>query len=488
MLDNVCFALVDLETTGGQASHDQIMEIAVRLVGEGVNDHWESLLDPMCGVPRFIQGLTGITPAMLKGKPTFTDVQNTLWALLDDAVLVAHNARFDAGFLRANFARQGRQYSPRVLCTLKLARTLYPEWPKHGLEAICEQIGFHSEVHHRAMADVDAMKAFFDYARLDKGEAVFNFELGLQLGFPVLPPLMTQSDIDLIPCQPGIYRLLSEIGELLYMDGATSLQEAVLAHFSSCAGDSKATKLARRVGRVEWQLLAGELSVGLRLNPLLRQHVPQMQRRAKTLGKPCSVRFVATTGAVTRLRLRSGLPAKVDLASESFAIFRDRQQAKKCIEEQLRLCDLCMHALNIVSERDQCTCSACEAGDVGTEHSEDAVVKLNSRLLAAFTEYLYIPWPFQEPIVIREDNGNGFVEWHLVNHWCYYGSYYWDSVQEAFCELDKAESGVGDWIGVLAARLKCEQGIDFDYQHYRLFHRNMSRLTCIPLSEMTTIK
>ena len=134
-----------------------------------------------------------------------------------------------------------------MLCTLKLARTLYPDWPKHGLEAICDRIGFYSEVHHRAMADVDAMKAFLDYARRDVGEAVFNFEVGLQLVLPALPPSVTQAEVDAIPCQPGIYRLLGAAGELLYLGSAISLQTQVLSHFTNSAGDSKATKLARKV-------------------------------------------------------------------------------------------------------------------------------------------------------------------------------------------------------------------------------------------------
>ena len=237
MLNDVRFALVDLETTGGQAAHDQIMEVAVRLLdfNGGVEQQWQSLIDPQCSVPPFIENLTGIRQSMLRGQPTFSAIQDTLWRYLDGAVLVAHNARFDAGFLRANFARYGRQYSPLVLCTLKLARTLYPDWPKHGLEAICDRIGFYSEVHHRAMADVDAMKAFLDYALKDKGEAVFNFEVGLLLGLPVLPPAISQADMDAIPCQPGIYRLLDDAGELLHLGSAKSLQAQVLGHFTNTA-------------------------------------------------------------------------------------------------------------------------------------------------------------------------------------------------------------------------------------------------------------
>ena len=78
MLDDVRFALVDLETTGGQAANDQIMEVAVRQIdfSGGEERAWQSLIDPQCSIPSFIQGLTGISPSMVRGKPVFSDVQD----------------------------------------------------------------------------------------------------------------------------------------------------------------------------------------------------------------------------------------------------------------------------------------------------------------------------------------------------------------------------------------------------------------------------
>lgn len=486
MFKHIRFALVDLETTGGQHAHDEIMEVAVRLVGEGVDDSWESLLDPRCSVPTFIQGLTGISQAMLRGKPTFAEVQHELWDFLQDAVLVAHNARFDAGFLRANFARYGRQYSPLVLCTLKLARTLYPDWPKHGLEAICDRIGFYSEVHHRAMADVDAMKAFLDYARQDKGEAVFNFEVGLLLGLPVLPPSISQADMDAIPCQPGIYRLLDDAGELLYLGSAKSLQAQVLGHFTNTAGDSKAAKLARRVCDVQWQMLAGELSAGLCLSLALRHEKPQMQRRAKAIGKPCCVRFVANNNGVAQLRLRSGLPANIAQTGELVALFRDRKHAKARIIDLAKDADLCRFQLGVLADGERCGCDACDtAGDSVPTLSGGELAEFNIRAREVFASYLYAPWPFTEPVLVYEQNESGFGEWHLINEWRHYGSFTWDESLLLLSARTESESGDQAAISLDDARLKCEQAKDFQYEHYRLLRAFIDDLEWRPLSEFT---
>lgn len=488
MLNDVRFALVDLETTGGQAAHDQIMEVAVRLLdfNGGVEQQWQSLVDPQCSVPPFIENLTGIRQSMLRGQPTFSAIQDTLWRYLDGAVLVAHNARFDAGFLRANFARYGRQYSPLVLCTLKLARTLYPDWPKHGLEAICDRIGFYSEVHHRAMADVDAMKAFLDYARQDKGEAVFNFEVGLLLGLPVLPPAISQADMDAIPCQPGIYRLLDDAGELLYLGSAKSLQAQVLGHFTNTAGDSKATKLARRVSDVQWQMLAGELSAGLCLSLALRHEKPQMQRRAKAIGKPCCVRFVANNNGVAQLRLRSGLPANIAQTGELVALFRDRKHAKARIIDLAKDADLCRFQLGVLADGERCGCDACDtAGDSVPTLSGGELAEFNIRAREVFASYLYAPWPFTEPVLVYEQNESGFGEWHLINEWRHYGSFTWDESLLLLSARTESESGDQAAISLDDARLKCEQAKDFQYEHYRLLRAFIDDLEWRPLSEFT---
>lgn len=490
MLDQYRFALVDLETTGGQPREDQIMEVAIRL--EDSRGHtlgqWQSLVDPQCSIPFFIQNLTGISAATVRGQPRFAEVVDTVWGYLEGAILVAHNAKFDAGFLRHHLRCLGYEYEPKVLCTLKLARTLYPDWPKHGLEAICNRIGFYSEVHHRAMADVDAMKAFLDYARGDKGEAVFNFELGLQLGLPVLPPSLSQEDIDAIPRQPGVYRLLGEAGELLYLGGATSLQAQVLHHFANCSGDSKATKLARRVCGIQWQVLAGDLSVGFHLSASLRYETPLMQRRPKAAGKPCCVRFVVDENDLTQLRFRSGLPASAVQAGELFAIFRDRKQAKARVAELAKESGLCLYLLDILAEGEQCVCTNCALPNDGV--AVDGGVEpqnTNQKIIAALSGYLNTPWPFEEPVFICERNASGFAEWHLVNDWRYYGSFVWDADAKLMREhIVPREEGEAQ-IDLESAQRRCEPVKDFQYEHYRLIKAFIDDLPCQTLSDFFAV-
>jgi DNA polymerase-3 subunit epsilon len=154
-------AFVDLETTGSRVTRDAITEIAILRVEEGREvGRWQSLVYPGRTIPPFFVQLTGISNAMVANAPTFAEVAGTVAAQLDDCVFVAHNAGFDRGFLACAFARLGRAFDPRVLCTLKLARALYPGHYRHGLDALIERHGLDCAARHRAMGDVEALWQF----------------------------------------------------------------------------------------------------------------------------------------------------------------------------------------------------------------------------------------------------------------------------------------------------------------------------------------
>ena len=100
--------LVDCETTGGNATRHRIIEIGLVVVERGsIIDRWQSLVDPEANLPSNISSLTGIAPEMLQGAPKFADIAKKLMNLLKGRIFVAHNARFDYGFLKNEFERIG---------------------------------------------------------------------------------------------------------------------------------------------------------------------------------------------------------------------------------------------------------------------------------------------------------------------------------------------------------------------------------------------
>lgn len=154
-------AFVDLETTGGSAAEHRITEIGVVVVNANGVSTWTTLVDPQQPIPPFIQQLTGITDAMVRGAPTFADIAGALFERLDGKLFVAHNASFDRGFLRAEFERAGIAFNPDVLCTVRLSRALFPRESRHGLDALIERHALAPSARHRALADADLIWQFW---------------------------------------------------------------------------------------------------------------------------------------------------------------------------------------------------------------------------------------------------------------------------------------------------------------------------------------
>ncbi len=166
-MDDLDLAIVDVETTGVSPSSDRVIEVAIVRVSDGrVVEEFSSLVDPERRLSHRIWSLTGITDEHLRGAPLFRQIKDDLLRLLDGSILVAHNARFDYGFLRKEFEREKIGYSSRCLCTARLSRMLFPQFRRHSLDAIIERFSLGCPHRHRALDDA---KVLWDFMRFIKG-------------------------------------------------------------------------------------------------------------------------------------------------------------------------------------------------------------------------------------------------------------------------------------------------------------------------------
>lgn len=153
---------VDLETTGANLVNDRITEIGIVAVHlDGKVERWSSFVNPGRPIPSFIQGLTGISDDMVQTAPSFESLADAVHERLADGLFIAHNARFDYGFLHHAFARTGHALQSEMLCTVKLSRTLFPEEKRHNLDTLIERHGLIPEARHRALADADLLWQFW---------------------------------------------------------------------------------------------------------------------------------------------------------------------------------------------------------------------------------------------------------------------------------------------------------------------------------------
>src|SRR5262245_24692156 len=247
-------AIVDVETTGAHPAWDRVTEIAVVEVDQGdVVTEWSTLLNPGMTIPPAIQSLTGITNEMVADAPAFEDLAAEIYERLDGRVFVAHNARFDYGFLRHEFERAGLRFHARTLCTVKLSRRLYPDYRRHSLDSLIERHGIQCSARHRALGDAQAVWHFLRIAENEQGmERLQDVARNLSR-MPALPPQIDRAMVDAIPEAPGVYLFYGEGGTLLYVGKSVAMRSRVLQHFSSDVNSSREQQIARELRRIEWR-------------------------------------------------------------------------------------------------------------------------------------------------------------------------------------------------------------------------------------------
>lgn len=158
------YAVIDFETSGLMPeAGGRALEVAAVMVEDGVIvDSWQSLMNPGVRVPRFITELTGISPLMVRMAPSPAEVMDGVARFVGDATLVAHNASFDRKFWQYELGLIGAPCQHEFLCTVLLARRLYPWSPNHKLATLVDLHNIPVEGrHHRALADASMTAHLF---------------------------------------------------------------------------------------------------------------------------------------------------------------------------------------------------------------------------------------------------------------------------------------------------------------------------------------
>ncbi|WP_299576866.1 DEDD exonuclease domain-containing protein [uncultured Williamsia sp.] len=282
------FVIVDLETTGGSPGRDRITEIgAVKVRGGEVLGEFATLVDPGCAIPPHIVRLTGITEAMAYAAPPIEEVLPAFLEFARDAVIVAHNARFDTGFLRAAAVATGHTFAARrVLCTVKLARRVLTkdEAPTVKLSALARLFAVSTTPTHRALDDaratVEVMHALFERVG-NLGVGTFRELVDFLPGIPAAHRAK-RSMVAGLPTRPGVYLFRGPSEEVLYVGTATDLRRRAGQYFTGAETRTRMREMIALATRVDHVECAHRLEAGVRELRLLSAHRPAYNRRSKT--------------------------------------------------------------------------------------------------------------------------------------------------------------------------------------------------------------
>lgn len=275
-------AFVDLETTGATATADRITEIGIVLVDGDEVRTWSSLINPETRISSFIERLTGISNEMVAGAPAFREIAAEVAAMLSGRLFVAHNARFDQGFLTSEFHRAGMDFRCAALCTVKLSRRLYPQYRKHSLDSLIERHDLAATGRHRALADAKLVHQFWERIHSSFAPEEIREAIRESTSRPLLPEWLDPTLADTLPEGSGVYILRDGNGIPLYVGRGARLRKRILSHFAAGKGEANDEALARQVRSIDWIETEGELGSRLREAALIRQWAPSHNRPAET--------------------------------------------------------------------------------------------------------------------------------------------------------------------------------------------------------------
>lgn len=465
-------AIVDLETTGGDPRVDRVTEVGVVLIDGPRRSEWSSLVNPGVSIPLSIQSFTGISDDMVAAAPRFADLAETLATLLHGRLFIAHNARFDHGFLRNEFARVGLDFAPRVLCTVRLSRALYPHFPRHGLDALMARFDLSCEARHRAIGDARLVRDFLDIVARDFPAAVLDAAMDKAGRTVAAPPGMAPGALDEVPDAPGVYLfygeapastdLLPSASELpLYVGKSRSLRSRVLAHFTGSHKGGQAARMVRETRRVDWVETAGELGALLLEAKLVKQLRPLYNKQLRASGPAVALALrggpgnEVAAGGVALVMVDLDRVAPQQLGG-LYGPFRSRRDAMAALRDMATAWQLCPKRIGLQGqEKRTAACvnvqiKRCRGVCCGREDPRQHDLRMMSAL-----DGLRVPeWPWPGRVVVRERRaGTNGGERHWLSHWCYLGS--------AADEADALPPGT-------TAR--------FDYDHYRILRRHLDAL------------
>jgi DNA polymerase-3 subunit epsilon len=286
-LAGVTFVVVDLETTGGSAAQCGITEIgAVKVRGGEVLGEFQTLVNPAEPIPAFIAVLTGITDTMVRDAPRIDSALPAFLEFAAGSVLVAHNAGFDIGFLKAAAARVGAAWPGfPVLDTLQLARQLVvrDESPNHRLSSLAQVFGSPTTPDHRALHDaratVDVLHGLIERVG---SLGVHTLEELSSYSSRVTPAQRRKRFLaDPLPSAPGVYLFKDASGRVLYVGTSRDIRTRVRTYFTASEQRSRMADMVRLAHVVHPVVCQTSLEAQVRELRLIDEHKPRFNRRSK---------------------------------------------------------------------------------------------------------------------------------------------------------------------------------------------------------------
>lgn len=372
------FAIIDIETTGGNSRNDRITEVAIFVHdGEKVVAEYDTLINPECKIPYYISELTGIYDHMVANAPKFYQVAKKIVELTEGCTFVAHNAKFDYHFIRNEFKSLGFDYYKPTLCTVQLSRKLLPGHASYSLGKLCNDLGIELNMRHRAGGDAAATVKLFELLLQKDGNGFRKLRGKAKTAISKeweqhhLRPV-----VDALPEKTGVYYFYNDAGDLVYVGKSLNIRSRVLTHLANYS-TQKSVNMRNAVASIKYELTGSELVALLLESAEIKRHQPiynQAQRRA-------SYEF----GLMASMELDGYVRLKVERVGKQTPLttFTTRDESKVFIERLIEEYSLCSKLTGVEFGGGPCfnhsihkcfgACIGLENPDVYNKRVEDAL-------------------------------------------------------------------------------------------------------------------
>ena len=334
---SVKFAVLDIETTGGNPVYHRMTEIAIRIYdGKKLLDSFDTLLNPQRIINPFITRLTGITNEMVKDAPTFEEVADRIDEITKDCVVVAHNVNFDYGFIKGEFRKIDRTFKRKKLCTVRLSRKILPNLYSYSLGKIATQLGYKIENRHRAAGDTDfTLELFKILLEKDTDNHIEEF-LNQRTRESLIPPNLDRKKFDLLPESMGLYFFKDRKGKVLYIGKAKNLKNRVAEHFSGNTNTASRNRFTKQIWDLDYKTCENEMIALIEETHAIKKYWPPYNRSLKSISLNFGIYAYHDQG--NYLRLASGTTGKHD---KPLISFRYNYQARNYLSDLVAKYDLC---------------------------------------------------------------------------------------------------------------------------------------------------
>ncbi len=288
-LSDATFCVLDFETTGISAKKSRVIEIGiVKICKLKIIDNFRTFINPAREIPFEITALTGIMTYNISEAPYFIDIIGNLSKFIKNSILVAHNMPFDHSFLRNEFLLADKPIPNNpTLCTLKLARKLYPQLPSKSLGNLTRHFHISQRNVHRALGDamstakllLKMIRKLQDEHQIETVKELLRFQDSSGRKFRITKKSLIQ-DLSVLPDYPGVYFFKNKKDEIIYVGKAKSIRKRVQNYFTNTAS-RKAKKIVGKASKIRFEITNSELTALLTEAALIKKFNPTFNSQLK---------------------------------------------------------------------------------------------------------------------------------------------------------------------------------------------------------------